>query len=158
MADIHQARYYFEHQFLPAVFYDPKINLPISLKQNPDAIRQNWKNILLKNSIEDIYPDDAWGVQGFELDPHNAMYRILCPAPQKEPQCYWIYLFFRYDFTKIAYFTVESGGLFGPEAFLCSWDREHKHQNHGNVPIDIEKALDAAIPVFLNMPPQNAAQ
>ena len=148
MADIGQIRYYFEHRFLPKVWYDPKIILPISLKKNPGAIRQNWKNILQQEGVEDIYPENAYDIQMFELDPHTACIRILCPEPEKEPQCYWIYMLFTYNMKKFFYFSVEKGGFLNDGPFLCGWDKTFTHKNFGGCPLDIEKALDMAISIF----------
>lgn len=152
MSDITQIRYFFEHKFLPHIYYDPKIILPVSIKQNPDVIRQNWKNILNKEQVQDIYPDDAWEVQSYELDPHTASNRIICPIPEKEPQCYYIYMLFTYDLKRFYYFTMEKGGLFDSGPFLCGWDPDGKHRNFGGCEQDIEKGLDRAFELFQSMP------
>ena len=152
MADIHQIRYYFEHNFLPHIYYDPKIILPLEIRKNPEVIHQNWQHLLERNQAQDIYPEDAWTVQGFELDPHTACNVILCPDPQKEPQCFCIFLLFTYDFRKRYYFTMEKGGLFQSGPFLCGWDPNGKHRMFGECGQDREKALDQAIQFFRTMP------
>ena len=151
MADLSQIRYYFEHRFLPKAFYDQNIILPLILKQNPNSVREYWKHILEKEGAKDNCPDDAWAVQGFELDPHTACTRIICPEPEREAQCHWIYLLYTYDLKKKYYFTVEAGNILFPDPFLCGWTPGVTHQNFGNCPKDIEKALDQAIEVFGRM-------
>ena len=151
MPDISQVRYYFEHQFLPKLYYDPKIFLPISIKQNPDVINLNWKHILEQAGVKDTYPDGVWTVEMFEITDRFACVRILCPEPEKEPQCKWIFLLFHYSLRKRFYFTVEAGGLFEAGPFLCGWDRSHTHRNYGVCADDKEKALDQAIALYEQM-------
>lgn len=151
MPDITSARYYFEHQFLPKLFYDPKVFLPMAIKNNPDVIHMNWTHLLEHYGITDTYDADAYKVQMFEISDKIACVRILCPQPEVEPQCLWIYMLFRYSLRKRFYFTVEKGGLFESGPFLCGWDRNQKHINYGECEEHIEKALDQAIAIFEQM-------
>ena len=152
MPDINSNRYFFEHQFLPKLYYDPNILLPVEIKRNPELLNMNWKNILEKTNVPDAYPDGIWKVQGYEIDPHTAVMRVVCPEPEKEPQCYWIHLLFQYNLKKRFFFTVEKGGLFEEGPFLCGWDRNLKHLNFGVCENHIEKSLDQAIEIFRQMP------
>ena len=148
MPDIAQARYFFEHQFLPKVFYENRQGVPVGVKKNPDVIHLNWENILKKYDLSDPYPSEAWKTEMFEIDPHLACLRLLCPEPEKETFCYWIYMLFRYDFSKLYYFTVEKGGFLDSGPFLCGWNPELKHVMFCGVEKDREKALDRAIELF----------
>ena len=148
MPDMKQARYFFEHQFLPKVFYENRQGVPVGIKKNPDVIHLNWENILKNYNLEDPFPQDAWKTQMFEIDPHLACIRLLCPEAVNETDCCWIFMLFRYDFTKMYYFTVEKGGFLGAGPYLCGWNPELKHILFGQCEPDREKALDRAIELF----------
>ncbi len=87
----------------------------------------------------------------FEIDPHLACIRLLCPQAERETDCCWIYMLFRYDFAKMYYFTVEKGGFLNSGPYLCGWSPELKHIMFGPCEPDMEKALDRAIGLFPNV-------
>lgn len=133
-----EARYFFEHKILPDMFfYDPKSFMEILTEEGMDLIYNNFRQRCERRNIRCIYKKEDFrgflkNVEGKEI------VRIVLPLPKREYDCFEINMVIsRMESEETGgkpvmprYFTVERGKS-SKERYLCEWDEEGEHYNHG---------------------------
>ena len=148
---LHDARYQFEHKFLPGMFFEHPEALITLLLDDASKLCSIIGDIFDYAKIENPYSPDDFKAEPVKIDENNYAIQITLPEPFTEPLSYFHYIFFDIDFKKTAYFCLEKGNdFFGKEEpFLCGWDSDHNHLNFGNCPLDEKIAFLRCLELFM---------
>ena len=131
--DRHDIRYMLEHRLLPQWFFEDKDKFVSLLLKNKGILFDVIDEIFQKETVDNPYSADQFGVEAAKLADEVFMIKIIFPEPEEEPLCYSSYLFFNLTFDKFAYFCIEKGNSAGDDyPFVCSWTKNGTHCNHGN--------------------------
>lgn len=131
--NLHSIRYMFEHRMLPQGFFEEKARFIGMLLQDKGVLYRIINDIFEKEEVQNPYEEEQFGIEAAKITEDVMMLKIIFPEPEEEPLCYCSYMFFDKDFEKIRYFCIEKGnGVGQPQPFVCSWDKDGTHLNHGN--------------------------
>ena len=128
----HDVRYYFEHRFLPRLFYNDMEGMTNDLSENKGEILYSVMcDICEENCFLMPYNAEEYRVYFHKASEDCKIIRIVMPEPAETPLCYEVYLIFNNQCTDGMYFTVERG----PDRktrYLCAWDVEGGHNFFGS--------------------------
>ena len=122
-------RYYFEHQFLPPMYFDDPERLLETLRD--PGIFDIWSWLTGQIGIDVIYQASDFSFR--EMDREDGIYMLIqeMPKPEETPQCSRVYFCYQKETKTARYFTVEYDNFFGDSYFLCEWTQDGNHMNYG---------------------------
>ncbi len=130
--DRHGARYYFEHRLLPHLFFEDPERLVSTIIYDKGLLFHLINSIFEEAGIENPYSEADFDAKPSRLTDEVLVLKLVFPAPEEEPLCYWSYLFFDEAFEKVGYYCIEKGNEHsGNYPFVCSWTKDGCHNNHG---------------------------
>ncbi|MDO4976685.1 MAG: hypothetical protein Q4E53_05415 [Eubacteriales bacterium] len=125
-------RYLIEHRILPEIFFEDPWTLVSAFLEDESLIYRIFKEQFERNEMEMPYKEEDFKISLNRLCKEALVETLELPTPEREPLCYKICLFFNEDFQKAGYYCVEMGNEAENNLpFICSWDKNGKHGNHG---------------------------
>lgn len=149
---LNDARFYFEHGILKDMFFeDPTALMEVLTEADEDVLYDNFRQRCERRNIEFTYKKEDFKIYPKTVDGKDIV-RIVMPLPKKENDCFEINLVTsRYEFDDDTedlitpyYFTVERGHS-SKIRYLCEWDENGDHYNHGECSASISETLKAIL-------------
>lgn len=152
------ARYLFEHQFLPQCLFSEDhrdrflLNL---LNGKEDFLLRALNNLSKKTNGDCPYSKDDISVhpilhEGKEGRPDLYIIAIKMPEPRSFSECSSVFICFDKEGKKYKYFTKELS--FDSDFMLCSWT-DDGHSNYGETPDGNNVLFDMISRIFFNEQP-----
>ena len=132
---------YFEHKFLPDVFYGGEHDIVYGMHENPDLLFDVFSMICKDADAENTFSKEEFSGETFRMDEEWFGTKIKFPKPDG-PHCYELYLFHDKDMERKGVFALESATSKedGSEGKLVSYlDRTGTPRNFGGWPVDEEQ-------------------
>jgi len=140
------ARYYFEHGILKDLFFEnPEAVLEEIAAGGGKVLYDNFRQRCERRNIECRYKEDDFKVYPRTVDGKEIV-RIVMPLPKKEYDCFEVDIVIsrsnleKDDLIMPYYFTVERGSA-SKVRYLCEWDENGEHYNHGTCTASIDETL-----------------
>ena len=128
-SDLHNARYFFEHNMLPNEFFQNTEQLVSFLKKN--GIYTLWQNFANSNGFDPFFSEEEFGFQELPQEDGADILLLTLPMPDRSPLCCRIYLCLNPQGEAAGYYTIEYDNYFGDKWFMCSWEKDGKHMDYG---------------------------
>lgn len=144
----YHARYAFETDILPHLFYDLKDRFVAPVLKDKNVLYATMNEVYKSHGIENPYTEDQITIDLGRITDEVLMLKLVFPEPEMEPFCYWSYLLFDRNFEKCSYFCVEKG-RFDDKPFICEWDMEGNHQNYGKAPFENDEDFLRCVDVHM---------
>ena len=149
---LYQVRYYFEHQLLPASFYDTPDDVLAFLKE--DGPYELWRRVTESFGLDPTYAESDFRMEVVENEGGIEIARLSLPEPDGNTLCPRVYFVSYPETGKLAYVTVESDTFMPDAYFICGWTPDGTHLNFGSISIPTD---DAALAEELEMVKQVSA-
>ena len=149
---LYQVRYYFEHQMLPASYYDmPEEVLTFLQEEGPYEL---WRRVTESFGLDPTYAEADFRAEVLEDTDEVRILRLNLPEPDGNTLCPRVYFVYYPETGNGAYVTVESDTFMPDAYFICGWTPDGTHMNYGSIDIPAD---DAALAAELDMVKQVAA-
>lgn len=147
---------FFEHMIIPDYFFDEGINLIADLNENHDLLFKIFCDICRQEKVANPYTEKDFSCDCYKMDNTGEWFgaKLHFPSPIEPPHCYEMYLFFDSGYERKGCYTLEYNTAVRklttetktPDGkiqrntilrnencgILCSWTREHVHNNYGS--------------------------
>ena len=134
-----EALAYFEHLFLPKVFYGDERDLVFEIHKNPNLLFDVFSLICKDNDAENPFSKENFSAETYRMDDEWFGTRIQFPEPAPDaPHCYELYLFHDGDLQRKAVFALEAAhAVDGSAGKLVSYLEETgTTRNFGGWPVE----------------------
>lgn len=141
--------YGFEHQLLPNWAYTvPEFFNDLINNGEKTTLYRAARNVYEKQGVEFPFTEDDFSGFHTRLDVDTVAILMRFPQPQEAPLCYCAFIFMDTSTKQIAYYTLEKGidPISGKDMqFLCSWDANKRHREHGSIYTDQTSLSDVLL-------------
>lgn len=143
------ARYYFEHKILKNMFFeDPEGIIETLTDGGAEFVYDNFRQRCERRNIECPCKKEDFKVFPKTVEDREIV-RIIMPLPRKEYDCFEIYLVtgrieFEDDEDPMVFpyfFTIERGKT-SKDRYLCEWDENGEHYDHGECTASANETLN----------------
>ena len=150
-SEIHDIRYFFEHQLLPRAFFEDRALLITVLVKEKDFLYKMVQEVFEKEGAECPYRPEEFRAEPLKISKDVLLLKLTYPEPESEPLCYGSYLLFDTAFENPAFFCLERGARRDEMPFLCRWDESGNHLNYGRCSTEHGEALARCLELYLGL-------